>query len=126
MVNQEGRKQREQIEDGECEQPMSGAAIGASAPPNTASEQKENRAANRSYRAIHRASEPERPGQPRDKNQQTAVDENLARRCSASRDNRQHRHACARIVTGAIKREGPEVRRRPKEDNEKQRQRLEP
>src|ERR1700727_126552 len=67
MVNQEGRKQRKQIEDGECEQPVSGAAIGASAPADPASEQKENRAANRSDRAIHRTSEPEGPGQLRDK-----------------------------------------------------------
>src|SRR5580692_3568430 len=126
VINQEGCKQREQIENGEYEQPVSSAAIGPGAPANPTCEQKENSAAKRGDRAIHRACKPQKPRQLRGKNQETAIDQDLARRCSASRDNRQHRYARPRIVTGAIKREGPEVGWRPKEDDKKQRQRLDP
>src|ERR1700722_7476820 len=46
VLNQEGRKQCEQIEDGECEQPLSSAAVGPGAPADPPCEQQENRAAN--------------------------------------------------------------------------------
>ena len=82
MVDQEGRKQHEQIEDGEHEQPMSRAAIGPSAPVQLDCKQKEKRPADRGDRAIDRASKPEYPGQLRDRNQEAAVDEDLACRCS--------------------------------------------
>src|SRR5258707_4385052 len=89
-------------------------------------EQKEKRPADGGDRAIRRACKPQYPGQLRGQNREAAVDQDLPRCCSASRDNRQHRYACTRVVVGTIKRESPEMRRRPKEDNEEQRKRLDP
>jgi hypothetical protein len=62
MVDQEGRKKREQVHDGEHEQPVSSAAIGPGAPVQPTSEQKKNRPADRRDRAIHRAGKPQYPG----------------------------------------------------------------
>src|ERR1700722_14344037 len=126
MIDQEGREQREQIDNGKYEQPVGRPAIGPGASVDPTCEQKENRAASRDDRAIRRTDEAQYPRQLRGENHQSAIDQDLTRRYSAPRDNRQHRYACTCIITGAVEREGPEVRRRPEEDNEKQRQRLEP
>src|SRR5258706_11208190 len=126
MVDQEHRKQHEQVEDGEHEQSLSSAAIGSSASVELTCEQKEKRPADRGDRAIDGPCKSEHPGQLRGQNQEAAVDQDLPRCCSPSRDNRQHRHASTRVVVGTIERESPEMGRRPKEDNEEQRKWLEP
>src|ERR1700733_1389280 len=125
MVNQKGRKQDEQIDNGKYEQPVSRPAIESGASVDSTRKQKETRAAYSGDRAICRTDETKRPRRARSENQENAIDQDLPRCCGAPGDNRQHRYACTRIVTSAIERESPEVRWRPKEDNEKQRQRLE-
>src|ERR1700748_3585413 len=65
VVDQESGKQHEQIEDGESEQPMSGAAIVPSASVQLEREQNENCSAGRDDRAIERARKTKRPGQLR-------------------------------------------------------------
>ena len=55
MVDQEGRKQHEQIGDGEHEQPVSSAAIGSNAPVQLECEQ-QGKAPRRSRRSRHRSS----------------------------------------------------------------------
>src|ERR1700722_5879703 len=109
MVDQEGGKQRKQIEDGEHKQPVGGAAIGLNASVQLACKQKEKRLADRGGRTIHRACKPEHPGQLRGESQQAAVDQDLARCCGPPRDNRQHRHPRTRVVIGTIKRQSPEM-----------------
>lgn len=65
MVDQKARKQHEQIEDGEHEQPVSSAAIGLNGPVQLTREQKEKPPADSGNRAIHRACKPQYPGQLR-------------------------------------------------------------
>ena len=62
MVDQESRKQHEQIDDREHEQPVSSAAIEPLGSVQPLCEQKEKRPANRGGRAIQGASKPQRPG----------------------------------------------------------------
>ena len=104
---------------------MGGEAIGPTL-VQLVCEQKEKRAADRGDHAIDRAGEPERPEQLRSKNEEAAVDQDLPRCCSPSRDDRQHRDAGSRVIVTAIERESPEMRRGPKEDNEEQGKRLTP
>src|SRR5216684_3544767 len=101
--------------------------FGSSTPSvQLACEQKENRPADRDDHAIDRPCKPEHPGQLRGESQEAAVDQDLPCRCSLSRNHRQHGNAGTGVVIGAIERESPEMGRRPKEDNEEQRKRLEP
>ena len=86
---------------------MSRATIGAAAPAQLNCEQKEKRAADRDDHAIDRARKPERPGQLRSENKEAAVDQDLPRRRSSSRNNRQHGNAGTGIVIAAIERESP-------------------
>src|ERR1700732_5465906 len=106
MVDQESRKQHEQIEDGEAKQLVSGVAIGPSAPAQLNCEEKEKPPTDRDDRAIDRPCKPEYPGQLGGESQEAAVDEDLALCCGMSRDNRQHRHARTRVVVSAIARQG--------------------
>src|SRR6201999_404605 len=126
MVDQERREQHEQIGDGEYKQSLSGSAIGLDTPAQADREQNEGRSTDGGDRAIYSACKPDRPWQLRGESQQAAVDQDLPRRRSTSRDNRQHRHACTRVVTGAVERQGPEMRRGPQEDDEEERKRFEP
>src|SRR6516165_7675516 len=104
---------------------MGGEAIGPTL-VQLVCEQKEKRAADRSDHAIDRACKPERAGQLRSKNEEAAVDQDLPRCCSPSRNNRQHRNAGAGIIIAAIECERPEMGRCPQEDDEEKRKRLEP
>src|SRR5215475_2932897 len=126
VIDRERRKQREQIEDGRQEQPVSVATIGSSAFVQLKCEQEEKSTADCGDRAIDRACKPELPGQLRSENKQAAVDQDLPRRCSPSRDDRQHGDAGTGIIIAAIERESPEMGWCPKEDDEEQRKRLEP
>ena len=56
--------------------------------------------------------------------QDQRVEQHLQARVLLAVRHRQHRHAGARVVLGAVQRERPEVRRRPGEDDEEQQQRL--
>src|SRR5258707_7351302 len=126
MVDQEHRKQHEQVEDGEHEQSLSSAAIGPSASVELTCEQKEKRPADRDRRAIDGPCKSEHPGQLRGQNQEAAVDQYLPRCSSPSRDNRQHGDAGSGIIISTIYRARPEQELLPKEDNEEQRNRLQP
>src|SRR5215468_7055583 len=126
VIDQERRKQREQIENGKQEQPVSGATISYNALVQLKCEQEEKYAADCGDRAIDHACKPELPGQLRSENKQAAVDQYLPRCCSPSRDDRQHGDAGTGIIIAAIERESPEMGWCPKEDNDEERKRLEP
>jgi len=76
--------------------------------------------------AVDGAGQPEPPWQQRNRNQEDAVDEDVPGRRGSSGNDRQHGDAGTGIVVGAIECEGPEMRRRPQEDDQEQDQRLEP
>src|SRR5246127_2536597 len=78
MVDQEGRKQHEQIEDGEHEQPVSGAALGFDALVQLKCELKEKRPADRGDRAINGACKSKHPWQLRGESHEAAIDQDLA------------------------------------------------
>ncbi len=61
MINEERRKQHEQIGDGEHEQAMSRASISVTASTELESEHNKNRSADRRGRAIDRASKANDP-----------------------------------------------------------------
>src|SRR5262249_60890433 len=86
----------------------------------------EERAGREGGDAVDGAGEAERPRQQRNRRQEDAVDEDLARRCGSPGDNRQHGDAGTGILVGAVERERPEVRRRPQKDDQEQGERPEP
>src|SRR5262249_53930661 len=110
----------------ESEQPLSRATVHLDTPLELECEQKKNRAADRCDHAIDRACKPECPGQLRSENKEAAVDQDLPRRCGASRNNRQHGNTGAGILISAMERESPERGRRPEEDDKEESKRLEP
>jgi hypothetical protein len=116
VVDQESRKQHEQIEDGKQEQPVSRGTNGSGAHVQLQREQKEQSPTDRDGRAINRACKSEPPRQLRSQSKEAAVDQDLLRCCSPSCDNRQPGDAGPGIVIGAVEREGPEMGRCPKED----------
>src|SRR5215831_18230800 len=91
VIDQERRKQRKQMEDGKQEQPVSGATIGSNALVQLKCEQEEKSAADCGDHAIDRACKSEPPGQLRSENKQAAVDQDLPRCCSPSRDRKSTR-----------------------------------
>ena len=62
-------------------------------------------------------------GSTRQRHQQRGVDDDLLAGLVGAGDHRQHRHAGALVVAGAVERQRPEVRRRPHEDDEEQQRR---
>src|SRR5271168_2107682 len=111
MINEERRKQHEQIGYGEDEQAMSRASVSFTASAQLERKHNKNCSADRRSRTIDRACKANRPRQHRSWNQESAVDQNLAFRGCASRDDREHGHTRPGIVVYAIERERPEVRR---------------
>src|SRR4029077_17972785 len=126
VVDKKRRKQHKKVEDRESEQPMRSAPISRNASVQLNREHKQKRAADCDGCAIEATCEPEPPRQLRSQNQETAVDQDLPRRSSPSRNDRQHRDAGADVIVGAIERERPKMGRRPEENNEKQQKRFEP
>src|SRR5258708_12351094 len=102
MVDQENRQKHEKVEDGEQEQSLSSAAIGPSASVELTCEQKEKRPADRDGRALDGPCKSEHPGQLRGQNQEAAVDQDLPRCCSPSRDNRQHGNTAPALLIATI------------------------
>src|SRR6516164_6318019 len=98
VIDQERRKQHEQIGNRKQKQPVCGATVSSNAVVQLNCEQKEKRAADGGDRAIDRARKPERPGQLRRESKEAAVDQDLPRRRSSSRNNRQHGNAGTGIV----------------------------
>src|SRR5262249_41645155 len=83
----------------------------------------EHRAYEESGGSIDHAAEAEEEGRGAERHEDQRIDQNLAARFGLARDDRQHGHAGLRIVLRFDERERPEMRRRPEEDNEEERDR---
>src|SRR5262249_46105136 len=75
-------------------------------------------------RAKERAGKSEGARQDRNWQQKNAIDQDLPRCRNRSGNHRQHRNSGTGVFIGTSKRQRPEMRRRPKEDNKKQDERL--
>src|SRR6266702_3526699 len=82
------------------------------------------RSSGRGGHAVQRPGIAEQPRCNADRRQHQRVAQNLAPRFGRAGHNRKHRHASAGVIVRAIKRQRPEMRRRPQEDDQEQDQRL--
>src|ERR1700722_581335 len=124
MINEERRKEHEQIGYGEYEQAMSRAPVSFTASAELERKHNKNSSEDRCSRAIDRACKANRPRQQGSWNQESAVDQNLTFGGHAARNGREHGHTRPGIVVCAIECERPEMRWRPEKDDEKQNERL--
>src|SRR5712672_144670 len=125
-VGQKRREQHEQVDDREAEQEVSRPPVERAGPAQSQREPDEERSTRDGGHAVDGAGQPEPPWQQRNRNQEDAVDKDVPGRRGSSGNDRQHGDAGTGIVVGAIECEGPEMRRRPQEDDQEQDQRLEP
>src|SRR5262245_2241994 len=126
VAGQERREQHEQVENRKREHAMCRPSFALAAPGQLQGEYDKRRTAHGGGRAIDCAGEAERPRQQRNGKQRNAVDEDLSCGFDSAGNHGKHRDAGTGIFVGAIKRERPEMRRRPKEHDQEQDERLEP
>mmetsp|Transcript_11335 Transcript_11335/g.21991 ORF Transcript_11335/g.21991 Transcript_11335/m.21991 type:complete len:359 (+) Transcript_11335:212-1288(+) len=118
MVNQQGCEQQRQMPDGEPEgPPREHLRVRQPEAEGIAAEgQAQRDGAGQIEPAAHAGQE----GQQRGREQHPGVEQDLQPRVVVAMGDRQHRQAGAGVVFGAVEGQGPEVRRRPQEDDQAQ------
>src|SRR5690625_17795 len=126
IEDQQGKEQ-EEIEDREGEEALGGAVgrLAAGSTPDRDRPGQEQQAEQQRHCPIERARGAQQRRRRRQRQQQQAVEQDLALGRLLPRHHRQHGYAGALVVAVAIERQGPEVRRRPEEDEREEHQRLE-
>src|SRR5262245_13490210 len=125
VAGQERREQHEQVKNRKREHAMCRPSFALAAPGQLQGEYDKRRTAHGGGRAVDCAGEAERPWQQRNGDQHNAVDEDLSCGFDPAGNHGKHGDAGTGIFVGAIERQRPEMRRRPKEHDQEQDDRLE-